>query len=513
MKKAILLLFILGSLCAQAQVSINVMAALMPETKTHRIDSLLNVLADARLFNGSVLIAENGHVVYEKSIGYIDKSRQIPNTDTTRFNLASLSKPFTAVAILQLVQKGKLKLDDPFIKYFPDFPYPAIRIRHLLTHTSGLPSVEKEEAAYVSAHPNEIVTNENAYAHLVAAKSPLVFQPGDNEAYNNMNYLLLGMLVEKISRVPFAVYMEKNVFKPAGMPKTYVRTANMPNTTRYIMPDFYTSSYRNVDSLDHSLYYTNYNLGGWYGPNNVISTLQDLLNFDKTLMSGKLIKPALLEAAFAPVTLNNGKVFHMGNSTRSYGFGWNVYTSKTAPTDTFIFHDGHIVGISTILHHNISKNQTIIFYDNTGNPPLQLMLSLSNILNNQSPQKIRVTQSLARLYGETLIGKGPDAAIAKLITLKSDTAHYYLDELEMNTLGFDLLKAPLQNHNELSLEVFKINTLLYPKSGNTYDSYGEALEKNGKKDEAVLMYKISLALSPDNEAGKQALQRLSGQKQ
>jgi tetratricopeptide (TPR) repeat protein len=110
------------------------------------------------------------------------------------------------------------------------------------------------------------------------------------------------------------------------------------------------------------------------------------------------------------------------------------------------------------------------------------------------------------------VDKGPDAAIAKLMTFKSDTVHYYLDELEMNTLGFDLLKAPLPNHNELALEAFKVNTLLFSKSGNTYDSYADALERNGKKEEAILMYQKSLALSPGNEAGKRALQRLSGQR-
>jgi len=509
MKKIIFLLLIPGNLYAQAQLSTSNKAVLIPETKTRQIDSLLNVLTNAKLFNGGVLIAEEGRIVYKRSIGYIDKSRHIPNTDTTRFNLASLSKTFTAVAILQLVQKGRLRLDDPFIKYFPDFPYPAIRIRHLLTHTSGLPPVEKEEAPYVNTHPDEIVTNATAYAHLVASKSPLLFQPGDNEVYNNMNYVLLALLVEKISQVPFAVYMEKNIFHRAGMLNTYIRMPNMPNTARYIIPNFYSSAFSNVDSLDHILYYTNYNLGGWYGPNNVISTLPDLFNFDNALFAGKLISKALLDSAVTPVVLNNGKVFHMGASTRSYGFGWNTYTSKTAPIDSFIFHDGHIVGLSTVLHHNLSKSQTIIFYNNLGNAPLQLMLSLSNILNDLPPQKIRVTQSLARLYGETLADKGADAAIVKLTTLKSDTAHYYLDELEMNTLGFDLLKASFQNHNELALEAFKINTLLYPKSGNTYDSYAEALAKNGKKEEAILMYQKSLALSPDNEAGKQALQRLS----
>jgi CubicO group peptidase (beta-lactamase class C family) len=477
------------------------------EIKAQKIDSLLTVIAENQLFNGSVLIGENGQVIYKKSIGYIDRSRKLLNSDTTCFNLASLSKPFTATAVLQLVQKGRLKLDDPITRYFPDFPYQSVHIRHLLTHTSGLPMLEKQEDSFVRSHPEVIMTNAMVYSDLLALKKPLLFQPGDDERYNNMNYVLLAMLVEKISRLRFSDYMNKNIFSPAGMHKSYIRTANMPNTPRYIQPAMYSSTYQNVDSIDHVLYYTNYNLGSLYGPNNVVSNLEDLYNFDIALSTGKLISRAFMDSAFTPVILNNGKPFHMGTSTRSYGFGWNLYNSKTDPADKFIFHDGHIVGLSTVLHRSLGKNQTIIFYDNTGHAPLQLMLSLSNILNDQPAQKIRVAKSLVRLYGETLVHQGPEAAISQFLTLKHDSSHYYMDELELNTLGFDLLKAPLAGYQQLALEVFKINILLY-NSANSYDSYAEALAKNGKKEAAILMYQKAIVLSPENEDSKRALKKL-----
>lgn len=481
--------------------------------KVARIDSFITSLAKHHLFNGSVLVAQEGKVIYKKSVGYADFGRGIPNTDTTRFNLASLSKPFTAIAILQLVQKGKLKQEDTFVTYFPDFPYPEITIKHLLTQTSGIPVVERYEDEYIKAHPNETINNQKAYEHLVNLKKPLNFTAGNRWQYNNANYFLLAMLVEKVSQAPFAVYMKKNIFIPAGMKKTYVREAGMANTLRYSVLNFYNPTYHNVDSLNPAQHYTYYQLGALTGSNNIVSTLEDLWNFDNAFAAGKFIPPALMEASFTPVTLNDGKPFRMGSSTRSYGLGWNVYTSKTAPADTSIFHDGRIVGLTTFLHRNLTKKQTIIFYDNTDNNPIQVMVSISNMLNGSPPFPVRLTKSLAKRYGEVLITKGINAAACTFNELKNDSTNYYVDELEMNRLGYDLLKATFPNHNELSLEVFKINTLLYPKSGNTYDSYAQALAQSGNKEAAIAMYQKSIILSPTNEDGKRALKRLLEQKE
>lgn len=481
--------------------------------KIARIDSFITSLATHHLFNGSISVAEQGKIIYKKSVGYADFRRGIPNTDTTRFNLASLSKPFTAVAVLQLVQKEKLKLEDTFVTYFPDFPYPEITIKHLLTQTSGVPVVERYEDEYVKAHPKEIISNQKAYEDLVTLKKPLNFTSGNRWQYNNANYFLLALLVEKVSQMPFAAYMKKSIFVPAGMKKTYIRETGMANTLRYTLLNFYSPTYHNVDSLNPAEHYTYYQLGALTGPNNMISTLEDLRYFDNAFAAEKLIPRVLMEAAFTPVTLNDGKPFRMGSSTRSYGLGWNVYTSKTSPTDTSIFHDGHIVGLTTFLHRNLTKKQTIIFYDNTDNNPIQVMVSISNILNGIPPLPIRLTKSLAKLYGEILVTKGIDAAAGKFNELKNDSTNYYVDELEMNRLGFDLLKAPLPNHHELSLEVFKINTLLYPKSGNTYDSYAHALAKSGKKEAAIAMYRKSILLSPTNEEGKRALKELLEQRE
>lgn len=130
-----------------------------------------------------------------------------------------------------------------------------------------------------------------------------------------------------------------------------------------------------------------------------------------------------------------------------------------------------------------------------------------------APLKIRLTSSLARIYGEALVMKGIDFGAVKFNELRSDTLNYHVDESELNRLGYDFMHQPSDKFLPLSLEVFKLNTLLYPQSGNTYDSYANALEKAGKKEEAIFMYKKSITLSPGNEDGKKALMKLLEQKE
>jgi CubicO group peptidase (beta-lactamase class C family) len=500
MKKVRLLAFAL--VCAQTSFA---QTAVTPD-RIGEVDSFLTVLEQNHLLNGSVLVAEAGKLIYHRSVGYADMEREVVNSSTTCFNLASASKPFTSLAVLQLAEKGKLKLDDPVAKYFPDLPYPGITIRHLLSQTSGLPMLERYEDGYVKSHPDEIITPSKAYADLVSLKQPLSFQPGDNWSYNNLNYMLLAMLVGRVSQLPFPEYMRKNVFAPAGMEKTYVRGPHSANTPRYIFPAMYDSVYENVDSLDHTIDYTYYNLGGIPGPSNVISTTQDLFRFDNALNEGKLISLSFLRQAFVPVTFNNGKTFRMHNSPRSYGLGWNVM--EEPGKDTVVFHDGHIIGVGSMIYKDLTKKFTIIIYDNTdaSGGLFQKVGTISRILRDQPLNKMDLRRSLVRAYGRILVAKGTDEAMIRFNEMKTDTAHYYFDEQEMNQLGYDLLsKASFPGHNEMATEVFKINVLLYPNHFNVYDSYADALLKSGKKEAAMAMYEESIKRDPAHQGGQSAV--------
>ena len=191
--------------------------------KSKALDQYFSKLAAVGQFNGNILVAENGAVVYEKSFGYADFTSKKPNTQNTAFLIASVTKTMTATAILQLQEKGKLQITDMYAKYFPDFPYPNMTIKQLLSHTSFIPS----SAFYrhldsLRKIKDTFFVNADVIPALVAMKAPLLGEPkpmGDraNFAYSNVNYYLLALLIEKLSGMPYSEYMRKYVFAPAGM--------------------------------------------------------------------------------------------------------------------------------------------------------------------------------------------------------------------------------------------------------------------------------------------------------
>ena len=172
-------------------------------------------------------------------------------------------------------------------------------------------------------------------------------------------------------------------------------------------------------------------------------------------------------------------------------------------------HGGYKLGLATFYFRTFSTGQTIIAYDNTAGSEFgKIVTSCFRLMNGQRAIEDSRKASLARTYGVRLKQEGPDEATVRLNELKFDTAHYYLSEQELNWLGYDCLYGDFENHIASALEVFKVNTLLFPTSFNVYDSYAEALWRAGKNELAIAMYKKSLALNPQNKGGEEALRQL-----
>lgn len=480
-----------------------------------RLDSFFNSLVKYKQLNGTVLVAENGRVILDKSSGFANFKDSVLNTDKTEFTLASVSKVFTSAAILQLRDRGKLKLSDAVVKYIPDFPYADITIRNLLSHTSGLPDYQLYEDQ-MNKNPTKIFDNSDILPSLKQWKKPLAFKPGERWQYSNTNFCLLALLVQKVSGMPFQQYIRKYIFIRAKMNGSYFAADpafihDRNRAINYEYPFLYSDKMQNVDSLK-KYHWRTYGASGFVGQGNIITTSIDLLKFDQALYTGKLLNPSTLKEAFTPTRLNNGEFANadIGIGKASYGLGWFIMADTTA--GKIVWHTGGQPGALSIFIRNITKKQTVIMFDNTFNKSLYGNgVNIMAILND-NPTVIR-KESVTREYGQALVHQGVDVGFCKFQSLKGDSAHYYLSENDMNELGLQLLyAASFDNHNQLSLEVLKLNTLLFPSSFNTYDSYGEALAKNGKKQEAVFMYKKSLELNPKNEGGEQALKQLTSNK-
>jgi hypothetical protein len=190
---------------------------------------------------------------------------------------------------------------------------------------------------------------------------------------------------------------------------------------------------------------------------------------------------------------------------RTYGYGWNIMNEPVR--SKAVFHDGRIVGLTTMMYKIPAKKLAIFYYDNTDSKALfQIVGTISRILNDEPLMAVSLKKSAVRAFGKILVTKGLFPAKMKLDELRADSNHYYFDELEMNTLGYDLLyRDPSAEHKLLSMEVFKMNMEFFPTHPNVYDSYGDALAENGRKEEAIEMYKKVMVLNPKEESTRKKL--------
>ena len=474
----------------------------------HNSETLYNYLAAASSdngMNGNVLFALNGVIEFKKSFGYANFENKIVNTEATLFPLASISKTFTSVAILQLKEKGKLKLDDPFIKYFPEFPFQNITIRHLLSHTSGLPDMETVLDSLVNKMPDKIFTNADVLPALkiYSIHHSLLFQPGESWRYSNVGFQLLAILVEKISKQPFASYMDKNIFQPAGMTHSYVQTnlsqtQESNRTVNYQYNNHFEMRLQKMDTLKDWKEWT-YNLTGLYGSSNVVSNSIDLLNYDKALYNGRLLKQSSLDEAFTAVKLNNGENNKAVAGT-SCGLGWFIFTDTSK--GKIVWHSGSNPGVTTLFVRNITTKETYIVLQNVTCPQAVYFGTLDIIKGKPLTYK----KSAGFIYGQDLYQKGVHYALVHLRILQNDSLQYALAESEIDRIGLEFSRTKLQ---EYSLEAYKLNTLLFPDSWKAYANYAIALaNKKENKEAAILLFQKSLQLNPGNADAKKRLESL-----
>jgi CubicO group peptidase (beta-lactamase class C family) len=484
----------IGSLCMNAQ------------SRQASLRNYFAVLEKNQQFNGNVLIAEDGKIIYQASFGYADFDTKRLNTAQSLFPVMSVTKTFTTTAILQLQEKGKLQVTDFVKKYLTEFPYPTITIRHLLSHTSGLPSCQPLFDSLRSAQPNRVFTNADILPRYAVMHPPLEYQPGENGNYDNVNFIFLAILIEKVSGIPYHDYVQKNILAPVGMTHTIFPEINLchysqkekKNLSRlFYYPHMYSTALENADTSAMEKFWHNYNFMGF---GEILSTTADLFKFDQALYTGKLLRQETLDEAFTPVNLNNGNDNPVGN-----GLGWNI--QKDSTYGKIVLHGGGGIGLSAVLMRNISKHETVIIMDNNHGQDGLFVNGIARdaikIVNGQDIKPIG--KSVAVEYGRTLVNRGAVQAASVLDSLKKDTVNYALSEQEFNSLGYELLR---NNKVAQAIETFKINTQLFPSSWNVYDSYGEALLKTGNKEEAIRMYKKSVELNPNSEGGKKALEEL-----
>ena len=314
-------------------------------------DSLFSAQKD---FSGVVLIAENGKPIYQKALGYREFETKIPLQTTDIFELASVSKQFTAMIIMMLKEKDLLNYDDSVSKYL-QIPYKGMTIRNLLTHTSGLPDYQDIMDKYWDK--SKVAGNPDCIEYLNKYAPPKHFEPGEKYEYSNTGYMLLASIAEKASGKDFIELCRKWIFKKLKMKSTDIRTLEEKKATKNFAIGHIYVEERNKFVRADSFPSSNYTiwLGNRKGPGRISSTAADLLQWDKALYTENLIKQSTLQEAFTPMKLNNG-------SLSNYGFGWELRNDPSF--GKIVQHNGDNPGYKTQIIRYIDKKKTMIILNN-----------------------------------------------------------------------------------------------------------------------------------------------------
>ncbi|MCT1523465.1 serine hydrolase domain-containing protein [Sphingobacterium hotanense] len=331
-----------------------------PAEADQQIDSFMQNLHKRAGFNGNVLVAKKGKILYQNSFGWANHLLKDSLNINSQFELASVSKPMTALGVLILAEQGKLKLTDSVEQYYPDFPYKGITIQQLLSHRSGLPNyVYFAETVWPDRKKG--MTNQDAMSLLIQHHPGRYGAPDGRFHYNNSNYMVLGSIIEKVSGKDFAVFMKENVFDPAGMKNTNVYSkAVYEKIPTHVVGH---------DKVWRRSVVQNY-LDGPVGDKGIYSTVRDLYKLDLALRDGRVLGKALQDSSFVPRSDAKRSLF-------SYGYGWRTFNP---PGNPIVYHTGWWHGFKSLFVRDLKNDVTIVLLTNMANGSLNNLDNLYKIL-------------------------------------------------------------------------------------------------------------------------------------
>lgn len=445
------------------------------QNKTAELDKLMNQAHANGVFNGSILVAENGKVIYRKGFGYANKETKQLLKPEFCFDLASVSKQFTAMGIMILKERNKLSYDDKITKYFPEFPAfgKDITIRNLLNNTSGMP-------LYQPFANKDNLTNAEILK-IIEEREALDANIGERYVYNNAGYVMLGLIIEKVSNMSLAEFLKENIFKPLKMKNSFVGDAPKIDLKNRAL------GYSVIGELDdYTVSHT--------GSTSLFSNVDDLFLWDQALYTEKLVSKKTIEEALSPAVLNNG-------SLSNYGFGWFLTPEKKS-----VNHSGSDFGYRTFIMRDLDKKNSYIWLTNAGNAISKDMINVAieNILASK-PYEIPKITAFSEFQKALEINSVDDAITKTAKSIQSNPNLFMIDDAAINELGYKYLT---DKKLAGAFSIFKFNVALNPNSSNVYDSLGEIYLLQKDTVNAIENYKKSVALNPDNANAIKVLKKL-----
>jgi len=388
-------------------VVISFISSAQENKKADKLAELFNELYAQESFNGNVLVAEKGAVIFEKSYGLANEQTNQKLNKNSIFELASVSKQFTAMAIVLLQKEGKLSYEDEISKFIPELAnYKGITIKNLLTHTGGLP--DYMELAENHLDKSKIATNADIIKLFANLKPEIKFEPNEKWEYSNTGYLILASIIEEVSDLSFGAYLKKKIFNPLKMNNTFVyrRRFQPKKINNYAQGYIFSDSLNKKIMPDElgSSFYVVY-LDGIVGDGMVNSNLGDLLKWDRALYKNTLINDYDKDLIFSSYKTKD-------NSETDYGFGWMI--NNTKEYGKIVSHSGGWAGYITYIERDLDTDKTIIILQNNSLSKTEIPIkNTRRILYNQEVEKpITLEISILKKYaGFYVTEKGTEKEI------------------------------------------------------------------------------------------------------
>jgi CubicO group peptidase (beta-lactamase class C family) len=434
----------------------------------------------------SIGILEDNKVIYAKAFGVRSLDSKEPVTTRSLFHMSSVSTPFVATAVMQLTEKGKIKLEGKLVDYLPYFKiddqrYKDITIGQILSHTSGLPDVRDyqwDKPQYDDGAAERYIRS--------LTKEKLIADPGKTFRYSNMAYNILADVIARTSGMTFETYMKENIFKPLGMNDSTFLKKEVPqelgNTAHLLSrpPDYKISvskiyPYNRVHASSSTLH----------------SNVEDMLKWAKANLNRGILKNKRILQTTSHQQMWTPQVKGIGgNANRAIGLSWAINIYKGHQTISI---GGADVGFRTTFIMLPQKSIAVIAMGNANTfSSRRAAFAALDILLGEEPGKPR--KPIAIPVGRMIGKKGAKAAVELYHQLKKNNpGNYYFNESMFNGLGYALVN---QNKIDDALEIFELNVSQYPHSWNVYDSLAETYLEKGNKEMAIKNYRKAVELNP-----------------
>lgn len=450
---------------------------------------LVDGYAARRGFNGTVLVARGGRILFRGSYGEANVEWSVHSAFESRYRIGSLSKPLIATLVMQLVQQGRLTLDGSLGSYLPDLyagtDAASATIAQLLSHTSGLADLPGRYD-----DPWWQTQARRSYSPLGFArewvKPTMLEKPGVKWRYNNNGYFLLGVIVERVTGRSLADNLQQRIFRPAAM----VASGLFSDTV--VLSNFASGYVRTPEGeLEHP---QAIDPSVSFAAAGIYATVEDLYRFDRALYGTELLRQDTRETM-------------LQRHSAAYGFGWGVedWTLPNGSTLPVVSHTGSIPGYQSYYLRSEPNQDCVIVVSNfwQGALVVQMGKDLMEVLNGK-PMTLP-KRSLDDLLTPIAYRRGTNAMVAAYKALGRDADAYDLNESDLNALGYKFLRA---GRKDAAIQVFNWTVERFPRSANAYDSLGEAYRAAGRLSDAVKNYSAALALNPASRSARQALDEM-----